>query len=181
MMAGWCGARRLALTLVLLSRDLCPWSRAHIRVRLMGSESAGLVVELDESACWGLLRSAEVGRLAVVVNHRPEIFPINFVVDHATVVFRTAAGTKLDWGAGRDVAFEVDGYEPDSGVAWSVVVKGLAREVKGMYEALDALELPLFPWHTSAKPHIIRIEPDQVTGRRFKVADRPARHPVHEG
>ena len=79
----------------------------------MGSESAGLVVELDESACWGLLRSAEVGRLAVVVNHRPEIFPINFVVDHATVVFRTAGGTKLEWGAGRDVAFEVDGYEPD--------------------------------------------------------------------
>ena len=147
----------------------------------MGSESAGLVVELDESACWGLLRSAEVGRLAVVVNHRPEIFPINFVVDHATVVFRTAGGTKLDWAAGRDVAFEVDGYEPDGGVAWSVVVKGLAREVKGMYEALDALELPLFPWHGSAKPHIIRIEPDQVTGRRFRVADRPARHPVHEG
>ena len=58
----------------------------------MGSESAGLVVELDESACWGLLRSVEVGRLAVVVNHRPEIFPINFVVDHATVVFRTAGG-----------------------------------------------------------------------------------------
>jgi uncharacterized protein len=41
--------------------------------------------------------------------------------------------------------------------------------------------LPLFPWHTSAKPHIIRIEPDQVTGRRFRVADRPARHPVREG
>ena len=48
------------------------------------------MIELDESACWALLRSAEVGRLAVVVNHRPEIFPINLVVDHATVVFRTA-------------------------------------------------------------------------------------------
>ena len=147
----------------------------------MSTEPENLMVELDESACWGLLRSAEVGRLAIVVDRRPEIFPINFVVDHATVVFRTAGGTKLDWAAGRDVAFEVDGYEPDGGVAWSVVVKGLAREVKGMYEALDALELPLFPWHTSSKPHIIRIEPDQVTGRRFRVSDALSGHHAPEG
>ncbi len=147
----------------------------------MSSEPKDVTVALDESACWALLRTAEVGRLAIVVNHRPEIFPLNFVVDHATVVFRTAEGTKLDWGAGKDVAFEVDGYEPDTGEAWSVVVKGLAREVKQMHEALEALELPLFPWHTSSKPHIVRIEPDAITGRRFRVADAPSRHPVHEG
>ena len=99
----------------------------------MSSEPKDLTVALDESACWALLRTAAVGRLAIVVNHRPEIFPLNFVVDHATVVFRTAEGTKLDWGAGKDVAFEVDGYEPDTGEAWSVVVKGLAREVKRMH------------------------------------------------
>ena len=79
------------------------------------------------------------------------------------------------------MAFEVDGYEPESGEAWSVVVKGLAREIKQMYEALEALELPLFPWLASSKPHIVRIEPDEVSGRRFPVADAPARHPVHEG
>jgi uncharacterized protein len=148
---------------------------------LISSEAKDLTVELNESACWALLRTVEVGRLAIVVNRRPEIFPINFVVDHATVVFRTAEGTKLDWSAGRDVAFEVDGYEPDSGEAWSVVVKGLAREIKQMYEALEALELPLFPWHASSKPHIVRIEPDSISGRRFRVADAPARHLTHEG
>ncbi len=147
----------------------------------MSTQPSDLMTELDESACWTLLRTAAVGRLAIVVNHRPEIFPINFVVDHATVVFRTAEGTKLDWGAGRDVAFEVDGHEPEVGEAWSVVVKGLAREVMQMYEALEALELPLFPWHASSKPHIVRIEPDAITGRRFRVADAPARHPAHEG
>jgi nitroimidazol reductase NimA-like FMN-containing flavoprotein (pyridoxamine 5'-phosphate oxidase superfamily) len=147
----------------------------------MGTEPTKTVEVLDESACWALLRSTEVGRLAIVVNHRPEIFPINFIVDHATVVFRTAEGTKLDWSAGRDVAFEVDGYEPESHEAWSVIVKGLAREIKQMYEALEALELPLYPWHESSKPHIVRIEPEQVTGRRFPVADIPARHPAHEG
>jgi uncharacterized protein len=147
----------------------------------MSTEPSYPMVALDESACWALLRGVEVGRLAIVVNHRPEIFPITFVVDHATVVFRSAAGTKLEWGAGRDVAFEVDGYEPDAGEAWSVVVKGLAREVKQMYEALEALELPLYPWHAGSKPRIVRIEPDAITGRRFRVADAPARHPMHEG
>ena len=147
----------------------------------MSTEPKDRMIVLDESACWALLRAADVGRLAIVVNYRPEIFPINYVVDHATVVFRTAEGTKLDWSAGRDVAFEVDGYEPESGEAWSVVVKGLAREVKQMYEALEALELPLFPWFESSKPHIVRIEPEEITGRRFRVADAPARHPSHEG
>jgi uncharacterized protein len=147
----------------------------------MSTEPKDLMTELDESACWALLRSAEVGRLAIVVDRRPEIFPINHVVDRATVVFRTAEGTKLDWSAGRDVAFEVDGYEPEVGEAWSVVVKGRAREIKQMYEALDALELPLFPWFESSKPHIVRIEPEQITGRRFRVADAPARHPAYEG
>jgi uncharacterized protein len=45
--------------------------------------------------CWALLRSQEAGRLAVLIADRPEIFPINYVVDHGTVVFRTAEGTKL--------------------------------------------------------------------------------------
>lgn len=75
----------------------------------------------------------------------PEIFPITHIVDHATIVVHTAVGTKLEGSLGRDVAFEVDGYDPDTGEAWSVIVKGLAREIKQMYEALEALDLPLFP------------------------------------
>jgi hypothetical protein len=36
-----------------------------------------------------LLRSAEVGRLAVSVADHPDIFPINYLVDHGTIVFWT--------------------------------------------------------------------------------------------
>jgi uncharacterized protein len=136
---------------------------------------------LNESACWALLREAPVGRLAIVVNQRPEIFPVNFVVDQATIVFRTAEGTKLEGSAGRDVAFEVDGYEPDTGEAWSVIAKGLAREIKHMYEALEALELPLYPWHAGPKPRILRIEPESITGRRFQVAKPPSQAPLPRG
>ena len=47
------------------------------------------VAELSESACWALLRTTSVGRLAVWVEDHPDIFPINFAVDHGTVVFRS--------------------------------------------------------------------------------------------
>ena len=44
--------------------------------------------------------------------NQPDIFPINYVVDHGAVVFRTAEGTKLAAAVlGQGVAFEIDGYE----------------------------------------------------------------------
>lgn len=122
---------------------------------------------MTESAAWAQLRQATVGRLAVVAGDRPDIFPINFVVDGGTVVFRTAAGTKLAAATDRPVAFEADGYEPDTGEAWSVVVKGVARELGELDEVVDALNLPLETWHTAPKPRIIRIAPDSISGRRF--------------
>ena len=107
---------------------------------------------LETDTCWDLLRQADVGRLAVSIADHPDIFPINFVVDHGTVVFRTAEGTKLAAAVlGRSVAFEVDGYDPAAGDAWSVVIKGHAREIERMQDMFDALDLPLFPWHAVAE------------------------------
>jgi nitroimidazol reductase NimA-like FMN-containing flavoprotein (pyridoxamine 5'-phosphate oxidase superfamily) len=128
--------------------------------------SEGLAVR----QCWELLRSCEVGRLAVVVDGVPDIFPINHVVDHGSIVFRTAPGTKLSAIAEGMVAFEVDGGDADE--VWSVVVKGRARRVEEPYEIIDATELPLYPWQQGPKPIFVRVEATEVTGRRF----RPTRH-----
>lgn len=127
------------------------------------------VVELSAAESWALLRRAVVGRLALTIDGRPEIFPVNHMVDHGSVVFRTALGTKLAGAVGHWVAFEVDGYDRATVSAWSVVVKGTAREVQSMYDVLDAFELPLFPWHSAPKPHFVRIEPDSISGRRLEV------------
>jgi len=129
---------------------------------------------LSESACLSLLRSVDVGRLAIAINNVPDIFPINFVMDGETVVFRTAEGTKLAGALlGVAVAFEVDGYDGDAGVAWSVVVKGDAVEIEKMYELFDAADLPLFPWHVGSKHRFVRICPSETTGRRFLVDSTP--------
>lgn len=123
---------------------------------------------LTLSECLGLLRSVEVGRLAVVVDDAPDLFPVNHLVDHGTVVFRTAEGTKLAASVGSRVAFEVDGRD-ENGRVWSVVVKGRARQLRQLEDLVATHQMPLVPWHGGVKPFFVRIEPDDVTGRRFAV------------
>jgi nitroimidazol reductase NimA-like FMN-containing flavoprotein (pyridoxamine 5'-phosphate oxidase superfamily) len=135
-------------------------------------ESEGILT-LEPRDCWTLLRTTDVGRLAVNVRGEPDIFPINFVVDHGSIVFRTASGTKLAFAViGSKVAFEADGYDADSKLAWSVVLKGAAHPIENLHEFLDAARLPLFPWHESPKNHFVRVEPDEISGRRFPVVDQ---------
>ena len=113
------------------------------------------MVHLSPSESWALVREAVVGRLAVVTGGGPDIFPVNHVVDHGTVVFRTARGTKLSAALENPaVAFEVDGYDAVNGDAWSVVVKGRAEEVKEMYDVLEVIELPIFPWHAAPEAEV---------------------------
>lgn len=130
---------------------------------------------LDVHECLDRLRTVEVGRLAVMIGDHPEIFPVNFAVDHGSVVFRTAEGTKLAAVVfGANVAFEVDGYNGATADAWSVVVKGRAMEVRDIHERFEATELPLLPWHGSPKPRFVRITPIEVSGRQFPVVGHPA-------
>jgi hypothetical protein len=132
---------------------------------------------LDVATCWALLRTVAVGRLAVVIEGEPEIFPINHVVDHGCVVFRTGEGTKLAAALGSGtVAFEADGFDADTAEAWSVLVKGDAGEIRELDDLVGASLLPLAPWHGSAKHRFVRIVPGQVSGRRFPVVDPSVWH-----
>jgi uncharacterized protein len=84
----------------------------------MTNGTGGGIAVLDMPTCWQLLAGEEVGRLAVSVDQRPDIFPVNYAVDEATIVFRTAEGTKLSAVfVDSAVAFEVDGYDPGTGTA----------------------------------------------------------------
>ena len=130
---------------------------------------------LSTEECWSLLGEATVGRLAVDNGGRPDIFPINYLVDDGSIVFRTGPGTKLAASVLMNyVAFEIDGYLPADRSAWSVVVKGRAHQIERMQDVYDAQDLPLFPWVASDKPDFVRITADEVTGRRFHVVDSVA-------
>jgi uncharacterized protein len=129
------------------------------------------VEELSESECWALLRTTSVGRLAVWVEDHPDIFPLNYSVDHGTVVFRSRTGTKVSAAlSDLPVALEADGYDAENAQAWSVVVSGNAEEIQGQ-DLIDTTDLPLFPWQAGDKGRFIRIVPTTTSGRRFPVAD----------
>lgn len=123
---------------------------------------------LDAQECWRLLASMPVGRVGVLVDSAPEIYPVNFAVDRHTVVFRTDAGTKLR-GLHRSpsVCFEVDGFDPGERTGWSVLVKGFASEVDALEDVLRLSALPLRYWALGEKAHWVRLVPDEVTGRRI--------------
>jgi Pyridoxamine 5'-phosphate oxidase len=53
------------------------------------------VTVLSEGECWSSLSSMSSGRLVTILGGQREIFPVNFVTQLRTVVFRTAQGTKL--------------------------------------------------------------------------------------
>ncbi|WP_424580590.1 pyridoxamine 5'-phosphate oxidase family protein [Arthrobacter alpinus] len=107
---------------------------------------------LPVHSCWSQLRSVSVGRLAVWDVDHPDIFPINYTVDHGSLVFRTGQGTKLK-ALQRDepVALEVDGVNPDTGFAWSVVAKGNGKLLTSTDDILDSFALRLFPWHAATR------------------------------
>lgn len=129
------------------------------------------VEELSEDTCWELLRTTSVGRLAVWVDDHPDIFPINYSVDHGTVVFRSRTGTKVSAALSDfPVALEADGYDAQKAEAWSVVIRGNAEEIRGQ-DLMDTIDLPLFPWQAGDKGRFIRIIPTGTSGRRFPVAD----------
>ena len=138
------------------------------------SEAFQPVSILPETECWDLLSNASLGRLVTSVDGQPEIFPINFVVQHRTVLFRTAEGTKLVSAAiNNDVLFEADDHNVAEG--WSVIVKGTARLLRTDEEIDEAERAQLLPWTATVKQHFVRIRPLSVTGRRFSFGSEPDR------
>ena len=130
---------------------------------------------LGESDCWALLRDTSVGRIAYsTADGGVEIFPINHLVDQGSIVFRTAAGTKLAGATdAAEVVFEADNSDAERGVAWSVILKGHAEMITVANDLFESFDLNVRPWHASRKPYFVRVVPMLTTGRRFKV-DRSA-------
>jgi len=125
--------------------------------------------ELDPAACFRLLDTERVGRLAVQEATGVDIFPVNYLVHDGKVYFRSAPGVKMiRLTQAPDVAFEVDGH--DRVWTWSVVIKGTARRLDdddeivatGIEEAPTAL--------LGEKLNYVRITPRQISGRRFRHA-----------
>jgi nitroimidazol reductase NimA-like FMN-containing flavoprotein (pyridoxamine 5'-phosphate oxidase superfamily) len=144
-------------------------ARIKVSVELVDLNTGMEVIPLGE--CMALLATEEVGRLGVVVGGQPEIFPVNYAVDGDGVVFRTDAGTKLAGATRGPVVFEVDHFERATRSAWSVIIHGRAEPVDSLTSPAireRVGHLALYPWVEKSKPHLIRVTPTSVSGRRIR-------------
>lgn len=134
----------------------------------MEPDPGGIGVMTDEE-CLALLRSNEVGRVAVVVDGHPLVFPVNYLFDRGSILVRAGVGTMLSGASFAPVAFEIDHFDAERRSGWSVLVQGMGHDITDAVdrtsEHLKTLEV--FPWAPGSKPRLLRIDPRSTTGRRF--------------
>jgi nitroimidazol reductase NimA-like FMN-containing flavoprotein (pyridoxamine 5'-phosphate oxidase superfamily) len=133
---------------------------------------------LTPIACNMHLRREDVGRVAVIVDGHPEIFPVNYAVDErGDIFFRTDPGSKLDAVAtAPTIAFEIDGIDEDRHSGWSVLAVGPARWLAHPSQMSEARALPMQPWAPGEKTHVVRLSPTKLTGRRIYRPTMSNRH-----
>jgi nitroimidazol reductase NimA-like FMN-containing flavoprotein (pyridoxamine 5'-phosphate oxidase superfamily) len=128
---------------------------------------------LDRDECLLLLKWEAIGRLAVQQDDgAPIVVPLNFVLlDGDRVCFRLDPGATARQAMAKPVSFQVDRFDWYRRIGWSVLVQGTAQLLTD--EEGEALEVGPEPWAPGERPLLVRITPDQITGRRIELADSP--------
>ena len=122
---------------------------------------------LTPVACWALLATTPIGRVAFVDAGAPVVLPVTHGVVGRRIVFRSTEGGKL--AAARmapAVAFEVDHWDPQHRTGWSVLARGVATTAPDDAADLDALGIDA--WLDPASHGTwIEVRVDEITGRRL--------------
>ncbi len=125
--------------------------------------------ELDEEHCTRLLRGGVVGRIGFPTPSGLHIVPVNYsVVDHA-IVIRTAPYSLLGtYGPGSPVAFEVDSFDYERHLGWSVLARGHAHAVTGSDDIRHIEETwPPRPWAYGPRTLLLELPWAELSGVRL--------------
>jgi uncharacterized protein len=125
---------------------------------------------ISEAECLEILEQHSLGRIAIVVDGQPQIFPVNYAVNRRVIAFRTGEGTKIWYAPDSKVCFEIDEYKPSSGVGWSVMVQGVTVDATDSFDDVSWAARSTAPWPLAPgpKPYLVAIAPTKITGRRFQ-------------
>ena len=126
--------------------------------------------EIPADECLELLKTHHFGRIAVIINGHPVIFPINYAADGDAVVFRTNTGAKLSGAVMGRIAFEIDGTDEVARTGWSVIVQGVGSEITAAldHRSEQLRQLEVEPWVPDERTRWVEILPQSVTGRRLR-------------
>jgi nitroimidazol reductase NimA-like FMN-containing flavoprotein (pyridoxamine 5'-phosphate oxidase superfamily) len=133
-------------------------------------DHAGTVEELGRDECLTRMATQRIGRLGVVVDEVPLVFPMQFAMDGETVVLQTNQGTKIFHAPLTSVSFEVDHVDWEKGVGWSVLVQGFGEDIStAIDERSEALRsLSTQSWAPPPADRWLKIIPRKITGRLLR-------------
>ncbi|MFB4317846.1 pyridoxamine 5'-phosphate oxidase family protein [Actinomadura sp. 21ATH] len=127
--------------------------------------------ELDAAECLELISPGGVGRVAFDDGEGPTVIPVNYTVEGTAVIFRTSLEGRLNQslatvltGAAVRVAFEVDRIDEERHEGWSVLLRGGGEHLPDHERPTGA---SVEPWPGGDRPAYIRIEPQEISGRRL--------------
>lgn len=130
-------------------------------------------VELSREECLSLLASAPFGRLVLTKGALPAVLPVNFLLDSAGIVIRTAVGSSPSLADGSVVAFQADSIDPVRRAGWTVTVVGRATVVRDELQRSRLAALPLRPWAPGCRDTLVVVDLGLVSGRRIGGAEPP--------
>ncbi|KIH99045.1 DNA-binding protein [Streptomonospora alba] len=124
---------------------------------------------LSADECRELIGPGGVGRVAFAeaAGAAPTVLPVNYGLSDDAVVFRTASHGIIARNASGPMSFQVDRLDDTMSEGWSVLVAGRARIVEDAAELAALREHhSLRPWAGGDREAWVRIEAEQITGRR---------------
>lgn len=123
--------------------------------------------ELSYAECRALLVRQRAGRIAVSTPDGPHIIPVNYSVVDESIIFRTTPFSVLaTYGRNSKLAFEVDHFQDEHRLGWSVVARGRADVVSDPDELnrIRKVCAPL-PWADGARNLYFRLDWKELSGR----------------
>jgi nitroimidazol reductase NimA-like FMN-containing flavoprotein (pyridoxamine 5'-phosphate oxidase superfamily) len=128
--------------------------------------------ELSPAVVSERLQRARVARLGYVDADGPVILPVNIAVDaQERIVFRTAVDGPLARLDHQQVAIEVDGIDASRRTGWSILVRGIARDVTNARDvtAVGARAQHVDTWAPGVRDRKFVVIPLAITGRTIPV------------
>lgn len=121
--------------------------------------------ELSKQQCEAHLQAGGVGRVVFMARRGPVAHPVNFAVSEGDVLVSTSVTHAQLLEEQPRLSFEIDRVDEPMGEGWSVLVTGRASRVDDPDEVVELAALGLVPWAGGRRHVLVRIHPDEITGR----------------
>lgn len=126
---------------------------------------------MNTNECIKAAQTVSVGRLSVVVDEFPRIYPVNFLIDDEFgAVFRVERDSTVASVTPTNACLEIDAFDSDTQEGWSVMAIGRLHDIS---EAIDnhaehLRTLHVSPWATGEKAVWLSLVPHAWTGRALR-------------